>query len=89
MKSDAFATGLALYVLSGQGGKEAAAAVCRAQTFLIKNQQPDGSWPMASRPAEPSGPGPASYLGPIRYVGAAWATVGLVRTNPEGGAAKK
>jgi hypothetical protein len=86
MKSDAFATGLALYVLAGRKGAEA--AVGRGQAFLVKNQQPDGRWPMASRPAEPSGPGPASYLGPIQYVGAAWATIGLARSRPEGGAVK-
>jgi hypothetical protein len=56
MTSDAFATGLSLYVLSGQRGGRVDAAIGRAQAFLVKNQQPDGSWPMTSRPAEPSGP---------------------------------
>jgi hypothetical protein len=81
MKSDAFATGLSLYVLAGRKGPGVDAAVGRAQAFLVKHQQPDGCWPMASRPAEPAGPGPASYLGPIKYVGTAWATIGLVRSG--------
>jgi squalene-hopene/tetraprenyl-beta-curcumene cyclase len=82
MKSDAFATGLVLYVLAGRNEPGTAAAVSRAQAFLVKNQQPDGSWPMVSRRAEPSGPGPASDLRPIKYVGTAWATIGLVRAAP-------
>jgi squalene-hopene/tetraprenyl-beta-curcumene cyclase len=81
MKSDAFATGLALYVLSEQKAKGVDEAVRRAQAFLIKTQQSDGSWPMTSRPAEPPPPGPARDLRPIRYLGTAWATIGLVRTS--------
>jgi hypothetical protein len=84
MKSDAFATGLSLYVLSGQKAAGVEGAVRRAQAFLCKTQQPDGSWPMTSRPAEPSGPGPAGDLRPIRYFGTAWATIGLVRSSPWG-----
>jgi hypothetical protein len=85
MKSDAFATGLSLYVLSGQRGEGVGKAVRRAQAFLGKTQQPDGSWPMTSRAAEPPGPGPAGNLGPIRYFGTAWATIGLVRSSPTAG----
>ena len=80
MKSDAFRIGLVLYVLSG--AKEAdAAALDRARGFLVKNQQPDGSWPMTSRPAPPPGPGPARNLSIIRYWGSAWALIGLVRND--------
>jgi hypothetical protein len=82
MKSDAFATGLTLYVLRGQKTEGVQKAVGRAQVFLCKTQQPDGSWPMTSRRAEPSGPGPARDLGPIRYFGTAWATIGLVGSPP-------
>jgi squalene cyclase len=89
MKSDAFATGLSLYVLISRKGRSAEAAVRRAQAFLIKNQQPDGSWAMASRPAEPSGPGPAKDLRPIKYVGTAWATIGLARSSPADAPAKE
>jgi squalene-hopene/tetraprenyl-beta-curcumene cyclase len=85
MKSDAFATGLALYVLSGEKVEGVEKAVRRAQAFLGKTQQSDGSWRMASRPAEPRGPGPAGNLGPIRYFGTAWATIGLVRSAPGNG----
>jgi hypothetical protein len=80
LKSDAFATGLALYVLSGQNAAGVDTALRRAQVFLLKTQQPDGSWPMTSRPAEPKGPGPAKDLRPIKYFGTAWATIGLVRS---------
>jgi Prenyltransferase and squalene oxidase repeat len=87
MKSDAFATGLSLYVLSGQKAEGVEEAVRRAQAFLSKTQQSDGSWPMVSRPAEPTGPGPARDLRPIKYFGTAWATIGLVRSSPGPGAA--
>jgi squalene-hopene/tetraprenyl-beta-curcumene cyclase len=89
MTSDAFATGLSLYVLSGQRGERVDAAIGRAQAFLVNNQQPDGSWSMTSRPAEPSGPGPARDLRPIKFVGTAWATIGLVRSGGKGGAVNK
>lgn len=85
MQSDAFATGLALYALSRRDGADLNAAIGRAQAFLLKNQQVDGSWQMVSRPAEPPGPGPAKKLGPINYFGTAWATIGLIRSGPEGG----
>ena len=80
-ESDAFATGQALYALSGRDGKNVAAAVRRAQAYLVKTQRPDGSWPMTSRPAEPPPPGPARDLRPIQYVGTAWATLGLIRSS--------
>jgi squalene-hopene/tetraprenyl-beta-curcumene cyclase len=86
MKSDAFATGLALYVLSGQRAPGVDAAIRRAHVFLIKTQQTDGSWPMTSRAAEPKGPGPAHDLRPIQYFGTAWATIGLVRSSSGSGA---
>jgi squalene-hopene/tetraprenyl-beta-curcumene cyclase len=89
MKSDAFATGLALCVLAGREDAGAHAAVKRGQFFLVKNQQRDGSWPMASRRAEPSGPGPARDLRPIRYFATAWATIGLARSGAQGVKIKK
>jgi squalene-hopene/tetraprenyl-beta-curcumene cyclase len=89
MKSDAFATGLSLYALSARSGPRVAAAMGRGQAFLVKNQNSDGSWPMTSRPAEPSGPGPARDLRPIKYFGTAWATIGLVRSGPDAGASSR
>jgi hypothetical protein len=83
MKSDAFATGLALYVIAGQRSASASRSVQRAQAFLAKTQQEDGSWPMTSRAAEPTGPGPARSLGPIRFFGAGWGALGLVRSAPK------
>jgi hypothetical protein len=77
MKSDAFATGQALYVLMGSRDPGVAEAVRRATRFLVDTQQLDGSWQMTSRSAEPPGPGPARDLKPIIYVGTAWATMGL------------
>jgi Prenyltransferase and squalene oxidase repeat len=77
MKSDAFATGQALYVLMGSRDTGVAEAVRRATRFLVDTQQLDGSWQMTSRSAEPPGPGPARDLKPIIYVGTAWATMGL------------
>ena len=47
MKSDAFATGLSLYVLSGQKAEGVDKAVRRAQAFLRKTQQSGGG----SRPS--------------------------------------
>jgi squalene-hopene/tetraprenyl-beta-curcumene cyclase len=86
MKSDAFATGLVLYALSVERTSGAAAytkgAADRATKYLLESQLADGSWPMTSRRAEPTGPGPAKDLGPIKYVGTAWATIGLARTAP-------
>jgi squalene-hopene/tetraprenyl-beta-curcumene cyclase len=87
MKSDAFATGLSLYVLSGQKAPGLDVAVRRAEEFLVQTQQPDGSWTMTSRPAGPKGPGPAHDLRPIQYFGTAWAMIGLVRSCPATGAA--
>ena len=83
MGSDAFATGLAMYVLTQSPSNEMREPLLRARDFLVKTQQADGSWLMKSRPAPPPGPGPARYLTPIRYWGSAWATIGLVQPLPK------
>jgi hypothetical protein len=79
MASDAFATGQALYALAEAGFGVDHAAVRRGQAFLVKTQQPDGSWTMTSRPCPPSNKG-AKNLVPITGAGASWAVLGLVRS---------
>jgi hypothetical protein len=81
MTSDAYATGQALFALAEAGVKLADPAVKRGHAFLAKTQQPDGGWPMTSRPCPPSNKGSKSLI-PITGAGAAWATLGLVRTTP-------
>ena len=81
MKSDAFATGQALYALAEAGRKPDDPAVAKARTFLVKSQRADGSWEMASRPGGPGGKS-AKNLAPITHVGTAWAILGLLRSVP-------
>jgi hypothetical protein len=81
MKSDAYATGQALYALAEAGVKPADEAVRRAQAFLAKTQRPDGSWAMASRALLPGG-APPKNLGPITHAGSAWAVIGLAHSSP-------
>jgi hypothetical protein len=80
MASDAWATGQALYALAHAGVKSDEPAIRRAQTFLIKSQRADGSWPMTSRPVKPGGEGSKSLI-PITGAGCAWAVLGLVRSR--------
>lgn len=80
-KSDAFATGQALYALAEAGRKPDESAIAKAQAFLIKSQLPDGSWEMASRPGGPGGKS-AKNTEPISHVGSAWAVLGLMRSSP-------
>src|SRR5439155_17452725 len=81
MKSDAFATGQALYALAEAGRKSDDSAVAKARAFLAKSQRADGSWEMASRQGGP-GKKSAKNLAPITYVGSAWAILGLIRSAP-------
>lgn len=74
--SDALATGQALYALSHVGQDARGGAVARAQRFLVRTQQSDGSWHV---------PGTLTELGNKPYVvsndwGTAWAVIGLMRT---------
>jgi squalene-hopene/tetraprenyl-beta-curcumene cyclase len=80
MKSDAFATGQALYALGEHGRGQADPAVRKGHAFLVKSQRRDGSWEMTSRSSEPGGKGAANLV-PITGAGTAWATLGLVRTS--------
>ena len=68
-------TGQALYVLSPASVPNARREFQRAVSFLIANQNEDGSWPMTSRTAK--------FQVPIIYFGSAWATLGLTRTVPK------
>ena len=65
MKSDAFATGQTLYVLSLAGYTAERPEVKRAIAFLVATQKPDGSWPMTSRATPDGKPGSAKLLTPI------------------------
>jgi hypothetical protein len=68
-KSDALGTGQALYALMVAGVPSSDSAVQRAQSFLVKNQQKDGSWAVGGRN--------------VTYFGSAWAAIGLMRSLPE------
>ena len=78
-KSDAFATGQALYALIEAGMKPGDEAIKKAQSYLTKTQGPEGSWPMDSRPNPRDGK-PAKNVAPITNAGSAWAVMGLART---------
>ena len=79
-KSDAYATGQALYALAEAGVNPGDEAVRKAQSFLAKTQRPDGAWTMPSRAIFRNGK-PATNLEPITHAGSAWAVMGLVRSS--------
>ena len=81
-KSDAFATGEALYVLAEAGWQTDDPTVQRAIAFLVSTQKPDGSWPMTSRATPDGRPGSAKLLTPINTGAGAWAVLGLARCVP-------
>jgi hypothetical protein len=81
MKSDAHATGQALYALAEADLPPDSPVVAKARAFLVSSQKADGSWEMASRPGGPGGKS-AKNLAPITLVGTAWATLGLIRSAP-------
>jgi hypothetical protein len=80
-RSDAFATGQALYALAEAGVKSDDAAVLRAQSFLAKSQRQDGAWAMTSRAIMANGK-VATMFEPITHAASAWAVMGLVRSAP-------
>ena len=65
LKSDAFATGQTLYVLSLAGYTAERPEIKRGIDFLVATQKPDGSWPMISRSTPDGSPGSAKLLTPI------------------------
>jgi hypothetical protein len=82
-KSDAYATGQALYALAEAGVKPGDEAVRNARSFLAKTQREDGAWAMVSRAIMRDGK-PPKNLAPITHAGSAWAVMGLVRSSPDG-----
>jgi hypothetical protein len=83
-KSDAFATGQTLYVLSLAGYTAERPEVRRGIDFLVATQGTDGSWPMASRSTPNGSPGSAKLLTPITCAASSWATLALARLAPKG-----
>jgi squalene cyclase len=83
-KSDAFATGQTLYVLSVAGYMTERPEIKRAVDFLVATQSPDGSWPMTSRSTPDGSPGSATLLTPITCAASSWATLALSRLTPGG-----
>jgi squalene-hopene/tetraprenyl-beta-curcumene cyclase len=77
-KSDAYATGQALYALAEAGVKPGDKVVRKAQVFLAKTQRKDGAWAMVSRAIMRDGKPPRN-LEPITHAASAWAVMGLVR----------
>jgi hypothetical protein len=84
LKSDAFATGQTLYVLSHAGYSAERPEIKRAMDFLVATQLPDGSWPMISRSTPDGSPGSSKLLTPITCAASSWATLGLARLAPKG-----
>ncbi len=83
LKSDAFATGQSLYVLSLAGYTAERPEIKRGIDFLVATQAPDGSWPMISRSTPDGSPGSAKLLTPITCAASSWATLGLARLTPK------
>jgi hypothetical protein len=84
LKSDAFATGQTLYVLSRAGYQADRPEIMRAFDFLVATQAEDGSWPMISRSTPDGSPGSSKLLSPITCAASSWATLGLASLVPQG-----
>jgi len=82
-KSDAFATGQTLYVLSLVGFTAERPEIRRGIDFLVATQTADGSWPMISRSTPDGSPGSSKLLTPILCAASSWATLGLSRLVPK------
>jgi squalene cyclase len=83
LKSDAFATGQTLYVLSLAGFSAERPEIKRGMDFLVATQKPDGSWPMISRSTPDGSPGSSKLLTPITCAASSWATLGLASLAPK------
>lgn len=83
LKSDAFATGQTLYVLSLAGYSAEQPEIQRGINFLVATQTPEGTWPMISRSSPDGSPGSSKLLTPIQCATSSWATLGLSRLVPQ------
>ena len=69
-------TAVAILALISPGDREDdRAPIRRGRSYLLAQQQPDGSWPETTRPS-----GGESY--PQRLSTAGWATAALLETRP-------
>jgi Squalene-hopene cyclase C-terminal domain len=82
LPSDAYATGQVLWALNFASIPSDHAAVARAVSFLVAQQQDNGAWPMSPRTHPDAHITRPRNLVPITYFGTAWATLGLVRFVP-------
>jgi squalene cyclase len=82
-RSDAFATGQTLYVLSLAGLTADRPEVRRGLDFLVATQAADGSWPMTSRSTPNGEPGSSKLLSPITCAASSWAALGMARLAPK------
>jgi hypothetical protein len=78
-KSDAFATGQALYALGVIDAPDAGTSMDRARKYLIETQLEDGSWATTGEGISKAATRQRKKkVEPIyRYWGTAWATIGL------------
>ncbi len=83
LKSDAFATGQTLYVLSLVGFTAERPEIKRGIDFLVATQQPDGTWPIISRSTPNGEPGSSKLMTPIYCAASSWATLALSRLVPK------
>jgi ankyrin repeat protein len=86
LATDAYATGESLYALHLAGIPPSHAAYQRGIGYLLKNQRPDGSWPVISRshPVQPLIDAGHPY-GNHQWISAsagAWSTMALLATMP-------
>lgn len=87
LPSDAYATGQALYTLRTLGVPGSDPGLQRGAAFLVRTQQPDGSWHVKNRamkvqPYFDSG-FPHEHDQWISHAGSAWAAMALAVTAPE------
>lgn len=87
MRSDAYATGQALYALSATGFDRSSAAFKKGSQFLLRTQEDDGTWftPKRAMPANNYFDAAFPY-GESQYASfnaTAWATLALLETLPK------